>query len=120
MQKRQFELLMEKLEEVRCAIIDVEGAVDKSEAKTHVQGSDFVQMNMFEESQQGGLKMRDYIEDACDQIDAAIFSGDAFFDKGHIERLRWYMERWGKQLKENENSLNETAVETPPKKQEGE
>ena len=42
--------------------------------------------------------MRPYLEDACDQIDAAMSSGDAFMDAGHRERLRYFMDRWAREL----------------------
>jgi hypothetical protein len=49
--------------------------------------------------------MRDYIEAACDEIDAAVFSGNAFDDLegiGNRQELREYMARWERALKEKE------------------
>lgn len=43
--------------------------------------------------------MRKYIHDACEEIDAAIFSGDAFTDSHHRETLRECMARWERGLK---------------------
>jgi len=37
--------------------------------------------------------MRDYIHEACEQIDAAMFSGDAFLDDKKRKALREYMGR---------------------------
>ena len=43
--------------------------------------------------------MRDYIEKACEEIDAAVFSGDAFEnDEESIKELSIYMSRWWKEL----------------------
>lgn len=49
--------------------------------------------------------MRDYIEEACEQIDAAIFSGDAFEDFEHRKELRKYMSRWTNQMDEIQKQL---------------
>ena len=43
--------------------------------------------------------MRDYIKDACEEIDAAMFSGDAFVDAEERKALRDYIERWTRELK---------------------
>lgn len=34
------------------------------------------------------------VEDWFDSIDAAVFSGDTFYDKANRERARWYVLRW--------------------------
>ena len=49
--------------------------------------------------------MRDYIAEACDEVDAAIFSGDAFDGQegeGNRQELRELMARWEEALKEKE------------------
>ena len=38
------------------------------------------------------------IEDAFDEIDAAIFSGDAFHSKDNIKRFEHFMDRWSKAM----------------------
>ena len=43
--------------------------------------------------------MRSYIEKACEEIDAAMFTGDAFIDGQHRKELTEYMVRWQKALK---------------------
>ena len=43
--------------------------------------------------------MRSYIEEACEEIDSSVFSGDAFIDKEHRKKLRDFMARWEKELK---------------------
>lgn len=43
--------------------------------------------------------MRSYIDEPCDQIDAAMFSGDAFLDGEHRKELRDYMASWERELK---------------------
>jgi hypothetical protein len=40
------------------------------------------------------------MERACNEIDAAVFSGDEFFDPEAADRLVWFMTRWVKGLKE--------------------
>ena len=50
--------------------------------------------------------MRKYIENACEEIDAAIFSGDAFFDEEHRKGLIEYMERWTRELKRIDIMVN--------------
>ena len=44
--------------------------------------------------------MRDYIEQACEEIDAAMFSGDAFNEKAERDSLRNYIGRWERQMKQ--------------------
>jgi ADP-dependent phosphofructokinase/glucokinase len=44
--------------------------------------------------------MRDYIEQACEDIDAAMFSGNAFSEKSSREALRDYIGRWERQMKQ--------------------
>ena len=46
--------------------------------------------------------MRDYIENACEEIDAAMFSGDEFDEKDEREKLREYIGRWERRMKELE------------------
>ena len=36
----------------------------------------------------------DYLEEALDAIDAAIFSGDTFYDRKAVDRLKFYLDRW--------------------------
>jgi hypothetical protein len=48
--------------------------------------------------------MRDYIQEACEQIDAAMFSGDAFMGQEHRKELREYIGRWERGMKEHEAS----------------
>ncbi len=43
--------------------------------------------------------MREHIENACEQIDAAVFSGDSFArSRDARDELRSYMDRWSKEL----------------------
>ena len=44
--------------------------------------------------------MRDYTVNACEEIDASIFSGDEFIDAKARAELREYMARWERGLKE--------------------
>jgi len=43
--------------------------------------------------------MRDSTDSACDEIDAAIFTGDEFHDATARKELRDYMARWERELK---------------------
>lgn len=38
--------------------------------------------------------MRDYLEKACEEIDAAIFSGDSLYDAKALAEFKEYLERW--------------------------
>lgn len=42
--------------------------------------------------------MRQHIEDACETIDAAMFTGDSFDDAVNREELQHYIDRWIAQL----------------------
>ena len=46
--------------------------------------------------------MLDYIENACEEIDAAMFSGDTFHKKKERTSLRKYIGRWTRQMNEFE------------------
>ena len=50
--------------------------------------------------------MRKYIENACEEIDAAIFVGDAFLEEEHRKGLIEYMERWTRELKRIDTMVN--------------
>jgi len=60
--------------------------------------------------------VRNYIEDACEEIDESVFTGDAFRDPQHRRGLREYMARWERQLKvldeidEEDNTDNEPKI----------
>jgi len=42
--------------------------------------------------------MKKNIKDACDEIDAALFTGDTFCDQKNRIELIEYIERWNQQL----------------------
>ncbi len=46
--------------------------------------------------------MRDYIEKACEEIDAAMFTGDAFENAAERIALRKYLARWNRELTRRE------------------
>ena len=50
--------------------------------------------------------MRHYIEDACESIDAAFFTGDAFLDENHRKGVTEYIERWQRELKRLDIMVN--------------
>ena len=43
--------------------------------------------------------------DACEEIDAGFFSGDSFLNKKAMNELEWYLNRWTKQLKLNQEAM---------------
>lgn len=51
--------------------------------------------------------LEDSVEENLDNIDAAVFSGDAFTTAPAIAYLREFMARWERELKLNEQLLNE-------------
>jgi len=42
--------------------------------------------------------MKKWAQDACNQIDAGLFSGDTFNDEKSLQELEYYMLRWSRQL----------------------
>lgn len=42
--------------------------------------------------------MTEYLEEACEAIDAGMFSGDPFEELDNREELRYYMARWSRAL----------------------
>lgn len=57
--------------------------------------------------------MRAYIEEAVDQIDSAMFSGDAFLDLDHRKALREYMAAWERQMQSYEQEEENMDIGTP-------
>lgn len=51
--------------------------------------------------------MDEYLENACEEIDAAMFSGDAFSKDENRKALREYIGRWEREMKRLEESSNE-------------
>lgn len=46
--------------------------------------------------------MHESVEQAIDEIDAAMFSGDTFYDDDNREVLKKYIARWSKEIDEIE------------------
>lgn len=46
------------------------------------------------------MNIHPHVDDPIDQIDAAVFSGDTFFDKDARAQFRDMMARWERGLKE--------------------
>ena len=55
--------------------------------------------------------MRKYIEDAVEELDAAVFTGDAFYDSEHRIYLRDSMARLERGLVEIEKSIDDSEGE---------
>jgi len=45
------------------------------------------------------------VERLCEELDAAIFSGDTFYSQENIDALVNYMERWKRELKKFEEII---------------
>jgi hypothetical protein len=57
-----------------------------------------------------GFPMHPKIEDALQQIDAALFNGDTFDDEENRAALQEYVDRWQRKLRE----LSETTTAQIP------
>lgn len=51
--------------------------------------------------------MRKDIEEFCESIDAAIFSGDGLHDYESLNEFHEYMDRWMEKMREISNFLDE-------------
>jgi hypothetical protein len=51
--------------------------------------------------------MNDNIKNACEEIDAAMFSGDAFTDPRERKALQEYIDRWQRELKSFEEQKSD-------------
>lgn len=49
------------------------------------------------------IKLRRHVEDALDSIDAAVFTGDGIYSPDAIERFRWFLRRWDKEMAKRES-----------------
>ena len=58
--------------------------------------------------------MRDYIENACEDIDSAMFCGDAFHDPEHRRELTKYIERWQREMATYQELDDELAEQQLP------
>ena len=46
--------------------------------------------------------MNAHLIDACEEIDAAMFSGDSFLEENNRKELKEYIERWQRAMKSYE------------------
>jgi hypothetical protein len=53
---------------------------------------------------------RQYLEDACEQIDAAVFSGDTLYDDDDRAALKEYVQRWVRAIDSHEENAKETCA----------
>jgi hypothetical protein len=49
----------------------------------------------------------DYFEDACETIDAALFTGDTLYDEKKRAMLKEYLGRWNRAVLAHETSSTE-------------
>lgn len=54
---------------------------------------------------------RDYIDDAVQNIDAGMFSGDGFIDPENAQMLIAYAERWIRQAQQNLEDYEEDEID---------
>lgn len=47
-------------------------------------------------------------DEELDTIDAALFSGDYFYDKDKMKELEYYLERWQKQAQQIKEIVKES------------
>lgn len=48
--------------------------------------------------------MRSHLENDCEGVDAAIFSGDVLWDDAERAELKAYVERWARAIDEHERA----------------
>ena len=46
--------------------------------------------------------MRPYLEEACEQVDASVFSGELLYDYDERNELKAYVKRWDKAIADHE------------------
>lgn len=56
------------------------------------------------------MKMDKQVEEMCDSIDAAVFSGDSLHNREALERFRWYLGRWQRESVVIQESLDEEGL----------
>jgi len=52
-----------------------------------------------------------YFDDACNEIDATLFSGDLMFDEYCRKKFNELLARWGRQMKTWESEAEELEAE---------
>ena len=55
--------------------------------------------------------MPDIFDDACEEIDAAFFSGDAFHDNEALTKIKHYLGRWNREAESIEKMLKDIEEE---------
>ena len=53
---------------------------------------------------------RQYLKNACEEIDASIFSGDVLYDDLDRNCLSYYISRWVKAIKKHKKSIKESNI----------
>lgn len=51
-----------------------------------------------------------YIEQAIEDIDSSLFSGDVFHEKEALSELKTYLDRWSRRCAEIENTISKENV----------
>lgn len=55
------------------------------------------------------MSLRSYLDNACEEIDASIFSGDVLYVKSERAELKRYVERWARAIAESELADDEDS-----------
>lgn len=55
--------------------------------------------------------MQPWHEEACEQIDSGFFSSDSFHDSKTIEDIKWYIQRWLREIESIEQMLKEKKIQ---------
>ena len=60
--------------------------------------------------------MLDYLERACEEIDAALFSGDALYTEKDLAEFQQYLDRWNREVENTKSDFkisDERADDVP-------
>lgn len=57
------------------------------------------------------MSLPNHIDNACDEIDAALFTGDTFHDRKCIQELESYMARWQRGLENAKEIVAELGLQ---------
>lgn len=84
----------------RCTFCDgTEGGCPPEEAKAELMSTPVEALDL--------SMNRPYLEEACESVDASVFSGDVLFDDRDRTALKGYMLRWARAIAEHEEASDE-------------
>lgn len=56
-----------------------------------------------------------HLENACEAVDAGVFSSDQLFDDEQREMLKTYIDRWTRAIKDHEDGLKNDSINSHQK-----